>query len=634
LHKIEQAMANSKYCTSLNDFVRRKTVEVNVGGTPLGGSNRIRVQTMTTTNTNDTIATAEQCIRAFEAGAEYVRITTQGVKEASNLENIKKELIKRGYNIPLVADIHFNPSAAIEAAKHVDKVRINPGNFVDSRAKFESINYTNEEYAIELAKIEEKLIPLISLCKERGVVMRIGVNHGSLSDRIMSRYGDTPDGMVESALEFLRICRKLKFDDIVISMKSSNTRVMVYAVRLLINRMDAEGMHYPLHLGVTEAGDGEDGRIKSAVGIGTLLADGIGDTIRVSLTEEPEYEIPVAKKLVNYFSNRKSNPTIDEINEPSYNPFEYTRRETISAGNIGANNPPIVIANISNHQIINEELLNNWGWFLNAQNNSWGRKDIAADYFFVENAQVEKSIKAEQLPIIQNSSIISIDNLKQGVNQNYQFVNLKYSDLKDTGNIELLKKINATIILSTNNSNGFAEQRAAFIKLIENGIKLPVIVHREYSDDDKENFQLKSASDIGALLIDGLGDGIMLTALNIADSDICSTAFTILQAARTRISKTEYISCPGCGRTLFNLQQTLQKVKSTTVQLKGLKIGVMGCIVNGPGEMADADYGYVGAGPGRITLYKGKEVVKKNIPEENAIEELINVIKENGDWKE
>lgn len=627
-------MANSKYCTSLNDFVRRKTTEVNVGGTPLGGINPIRVQTMTTTNTNDTIATAEQCIRAFKAGAEYVRITTQGVKEASNLESIKKELIKRGYNIPLVADIHFNPSAAIEAAKHVDKVRINPGNFVDSRAKFENINYTNEEYAVELAKIEEKLIPLISLCNERRVVMRIGVNHGSLSDRIMSRYGDTPEGMVESALEFLRICRKLKFDNIVISMKSSNTRVMVYAVRLLINRMDAEDMHYPLHLGVTEAGDGEDGRIKSAVGIGTLLADGIGDTIRVSLTEEPEYEIPVAKKLVEYFNNRKSNPAIEDIKKLPYNPFEYTRRETISAGNIGANNPPIVIANISNQPIVNEKTLNSWGWFFNTQSNSWERKDVAADYCFAGDAKVETSIKSEQIPIIQNSSIISIDSLKQGVNKNYQFIKLDYSDLKNTTNIELLKKINATIILSTSNSSGFAEQRAAFIKLIENGIKLPVIVHREYSDDDKEYFQLKSASDIGALLIDGLGDGIMITAPKISDSDICSTAFTILQAARTRISKTEYISCPGCGRTLFNLQQTLQRVKSTTAQLKGLKIGVMGCIVNGPGEMADADYGYVGAGPGRITLYKGKVVVKKNIPEENAIEELINVIKENGDWKE
>lgn len=627
-------MSNSKYCTSLNKFVRRRTTEVNVGGTPLGGINPIRVQTMTTTNTNDTIATAEQCIRAFKTGAEYVRITTQGVKEASNLESIKKELIKRGYNIPLVADIHFNPSAAIEAAKHVDKVRINPGNFVDSRAKFENINYTNEEYAVELAKIEEKLIPLISLCKERGVVMRIGVNHGSLSDRIMSRYGDTPDGMVESALEFLRICRKLKFDNIVISMKSSNTRVMVYAVRLLINRMDAEDMHYPLHLGVTEAGDGEDGRIKSAVGIGTLLADGIGDTIRVSLTEEPEYEIPVAKKLVEYFNNRESNPAIEDIKELTYNPFEYTRRETISAGNIGANNPPIVIANISNQPIVNEKTLNSWGWFFNTQSNSWERKDVAADYCFAGDAKVETSIKSEQIPIIQNSSIISIDSLKQGVNKNYQFIKLDYSDLKNTTNIELLKKINATIILSTSNSSGFAEQRAAFIKLIENGIKLPVIVHREYSDDDKEYFQLKSASDIGALLIDGLGDGIMITAPKISDSDICSTAFTILQAARTRISKTEYISCPGCGRTLFNLQQTLQRVKSTTAQLKGLKIGVMGCIVNGPGEMADADYGYVGAGPGRITLYKGKVVVKKNIPEENAIEELINVIKENGDWKE
>jgi (E)-4-hydroxy-3-methylbut-2-enyl-diphosphate synthase len=589
---------------------------------------------MTTTNTNDTIATAEQCIRAFKVGAEYVRITTQGVKEASNLESIKKELIKRGYNIPLVADIHFNPSAAIEAGKHVEKVRINPGNFVDSRAKFESINYTDEEYAIELAKIEEKLFPLVTLCKERGVVMRIGVNHGSLSDRIMSRYGDTPDGMVESALEFLRICRNLKFDDIVISMKSSNTRVMVYAVRLLINKMNAENMHYPLHLGVTEAGDGEDGRIKSAVGIGTLLADGIGDTIRVSLTEEPEYEIPVAKKLVEYFNNRTSNPAIEDIKDLPYNPYEYNRRETISAGNIGGNNPPIVVANISNQPVVNEKTLNSWGWFLNTQSNSWERKDVAADYFFVGDALIETSIKAEQLPIIQSSSIIPIDSLKQGVNKNYQLIKLDYSDLKNTANIELLKKINATIILSTNNSNGFAEQRAAFIILIENGIKLPVIVHREYSDDDKENFQLKSASDIGALLIDGLGDGVMLTAPNISDTAICSTAFTILQAARTRISKTEYISCPGCGRTLFNLQQTLQKVKSTTAQLKGLKIGVMGCIVNGPGEMADADYGYVGAGPGRITLYKGKEVVKKNIPEENAIEELINVIKENGDWKE
>ena len=627
-------MANNKYCTSLNDFVRRKTIEVNVGGTPLGGSNPIRVQTMTTTNTNDTIATAEQCIRAFEAGAEYVRITTQGVKEASNLENIKKELIKRGYNIPLVADIHFNPSAAIEAAKHGEKVRINPGNFVDSRAKFEDINYTDEEYAIELAKIEKKLLPLVDLCKERGVVMRIGVNHGSLSDRIMSRYGDTPDGMVESALEFLRICKKLKFDNIVISMKSSNTRVMVYAVRLLINRMDAEDMHYPLHLGVTEAGDGEDGRIKSAVGIGTLLADGIGDTIRVSLTEEPEYEIPVAKKLVEYFNNRESNPTLDEILELPYNPFEYTRRETISAGNMGANNHPVVVANLSKHSVINEKTLNDWGWTFNPKNCNWERKDVAADYFLIGSAPFETSIKTEQLPIIQNSSIISIESLKQGVNKNYQLIKLDYSDLKNTANIELLKKINATIILSTNNSNGFTEQRTAFVKLIENGIKLPVIVHREYSDDDKENFQLKSASDFGALLIDGLGDGIMLTTPNIADSDVCSTAFTILQAARTRISKTEYISCPGCGRTLFNLQQTLQKVKATTAQLKGLKIGVMGCIVNGPGEMADADYGYVGAGPGRITLYKGKEVVKKNIPEENAIEELINVIKENGDWKE
>lgn len=633
-------MANFKYCVSLNDFTRRKSIEVNISGTPLGKSNPIRVQTMTTTNTNDTDATVAQCIRAANAGAEYVRITTQGVKEASNLENIKRELISRGYNIPLVADVHFNPAAALEAAKHVEKVRINPGNFVDPRAKFENLNYSDQEYIQELERLEDKLIPLIDICAKRRVALRIGVNHGSLSDRIMSKFGDTPDGMVESALEFLRICRKHKFDDIVISMKSSNTRVMVQAVRLLINRMNSENMNYPLHLGVTEAGDGEDGRIKSAVGIGTLLADGIGDTIRVSLTEEPEFEIPVAQKLVAYFKDRITEPTISPINNLPYNPFNYSRRGTNSVGDIGASNPPVVIANLLGHKTITESALNKWGWHYDIENNNWRRDDIAADYILADIEQFDSSIKADNFAVISGSSdkfrVQSVSDYKANKTDSAaKFVRVCYADFVDGEFLELIKTDSKSVlILETINTNGFAEQRAAFIKLIENGIKLPVIIARNYTDTLKEDFQLKSASDIGALLLDGLGDGVMLTAPSILENEICSTAFTILQAARTRVSKTEFISCPGCGRTLFNLQQTLQKVKANTAQLKGLKIGVMGCIVNGPGEMADADYGYVGAGPGRITLYKGKEIVKKNIPEENAIDELINVIKENGDWKE
>lgn len=633
-------MASFKYCESLSTYKRRKSIEVKVGKTPLGGSNPVRVQTMTTTNTNDTIATVEQCIRAAAAGAEYVRITTQGVKEASNLENIKRELIARGYNIPLVADVHFNPAAALEAAKHVEKVRINPGNFVDPRAKFESLSYTDQEYQQELERIEEKFLPLLEICNQRNVALRIGVNHGSLSDRIMSKYGDTPDGMVESALEFLRICKKHKFSDVVISMKSSNTRVMVHAVRLLISRMNDENMHYPLHLGVTEAGDGEDGRIKSAVGIGTLLADGIGDTIRVSLTEEPENEIPVAQKLVAYFQSRETFPEIEQIENIPYNPFEYSRCKTIELDNIGFSNPPVVIANLKEHQTITESTLKAWGWILERSTNKWKTNDIAADYFIADKNKVEKSLPVDDLPIISiDSKRFRLLTAQEYKNQKFdcetKFVQVSIDDFADSNLINLLQnETKAVLILETKNTNGFAEQRAAFILLLKNNVNLPVIVSRMYSDSDKESFQLKSASDLGALLIDGLGDGIIISAPSIRDNDICSTAFTILQAARTRVSKTEFISCPGCGRTLFNLQQTLQKVKESTSQLKGLKIGVMGCIVNGPGEMADADYGYVGAGPGRITLYKGKEVVKKNIPEGDAINELINLIKENGDWKE
>lgn len=620
------------YINSIVEFKRRESVEVMVGNLALGGNNPIRVQTMTTTDTNNAPATVEQCIRAIEAGAEFVRITTQGTCEAANLQNIKRELEAKGYTTPIVADVHFNPAAALEAAKHIDKVRINPGNYADPRAKFENVSYTDEEYQAELSRIEQKLLPLIELCKNRNVAIRIGVNHGSLSDRIMSRYGDTPAGMVESAMEFIRIFRKHNFKSLVISMKSSNTRVMVQAVRLLVATMNAEGMSYPLHLGVTEAGDGEDGRIKSAVGIGALLADGIGDTIRVSLTEEPENEIPVAKKLVAYFSSRRTSPALNPIENLPYNPYEYNRRATAEVNGIGGLNPPRVFAYIEG--VLTQSIANAWGWHANPVTNTWQPTDTAPDFFIIPGFKPSPNL--DGLPIISehtpNFRLLTVDDF---INQNQSgsgVLSVTYTDLLDQNLISALKNNQTvTLLLTTTNSNGFTEQRAAVVELMRQGIKSPVIAVRHYPDIDKENFQLKAAADLGGLLIDGLIDGVMLTS-PIAPDVIKNTAFAILQAARTRVTKTEYIACPGCGRTLFNLQQTLQKVRSATSHLKGLKIGVMGCIVNGPGEMADADYGYVGAGPGRITLYKGKEVVKKNIPEEQAIDELIALIKANGDW--
>lgn len=627
------SFAMDSYIDSITEFKRRHSVEVMVGGTPLGGQNPIRVQTMTTTDTNNTQATVEQCIRAIDAGAEYVRITTQGTREAANLQNIKHELTVRGYNTPLVADVHFNPAAALEAAKHVEKVRINPGNFVDPRAKFQEVSYTDQEYEAELTRVEQKLLPLIELCRSRSVAIRVGVNHGSLSDRIMSRYGDTPQGMVESAMEFLRIFRKHGFNNIVISMKSSNTRVMVQAVRLMVATMKREGMHYPLHLGVTEAGDGEDGRIKSAVGIGALLSDGIGDTVRVSLTEEPENEIPVAKKLVNYFTHRVTSPALNPIQSFPYNPFEYSRRTTIDVHGVGGTNPPRVFAFI--HGPINADIATSWGWRFSTTQNRWLPSDTAPDFFVAPGFVPTNSLVG--LPIISELSsdikLLNVDEFLEDHTSPSVLLNVTYSDLFNPSLISKLKdNPEAVLLLSTSNANGFAEQRAAIIELMRQGVKTPVVTARSYTDTSREDFQLKAAADLGGLLIDGLVDGIMLTSPNQAPAAISSTAFAILQAARTRITKTEYIACPGCGRTLFNLQQTLQKVRAATSHLKGLKVGVMGCIVNGPGEMADADYGYVGAGPGRITLYKGKEVVKKNIPEELAIVELIALIKANGDW--
>lgn len=620
------------YCESISQLIRWETTGVKVGEIVLGGNNPIRIQTMTTTNTNDTNATIGQSIRAIDAGAELIRVTAQGIREAKNVEQIKSGLVKHGYKTPLVVDIHFNPDAAIEAAYHADKVRINPGNYADHRAAFVNLTFSDEEYAKEIIKVENQLLPLLEICRKRSVSLRIGVNHGSLSDRIMSRYGDTPEGMVESALEFLNICREHAFHNLVISMKASNTRIMVYATRLLVSRMRASGMNYPLHLGVTEAGDGEDGRIKSAVGIGTLLADGLGDTIRVSLTEEPEAEIPVAKKLVSHFVNRETNPKIPEITTLPYNPYEFTRRKTLDISGIGGNNPPVVIADLSQYREITYSILENWGWRFDQQSLIWKQDEQSADFIILGDLNLSNINKSESLPIIFPTEDIPF--ITKKTSPKPLFIKVRYQDINEG----LIKKItnlsNCILLLETLNTNGFAEQRAAFITLMQNHVLCPVVICRNYSESDTESFQLKSASDVGGLLIDGLGDGVMISAPEIDARTICSTVFSILQASRVRISKTEYISCPGCGRTLFNLQEAVSKIRTQTNHLKGLKIGVMGCIVNGPGEMADADYGYVGAGPKKINLYKGKVVVKKNIPEDKAVEELIRLIKEHGDWNE
>lgn len=620
------------YCKSLYRFSRREAIEVNINGVPMGGHNPIRIQTMTTTNTNDTLATVEQCIKAAKAGADYIRITTQGVKEASNLSSIKQELHQRGYTIPIIADIHFNPNAAMEAARYADKIRINPGNFVAPHPKPAGSGDEQEE-ADNTTLIEAKLVPLLELCRERGVALRIGVNHGSLSERIMARYGDSPEGMVESAMEFIKICTRHNFHSIVVSMKASNVRIMVQAVRLLAARMLIEGMKYPIHLGVTEAGNGEDGRIKSAVGIGTLLADGIGDTVRVSLTEDPENEIPVAKKLVSYFEKRSSFPEIPSMDPLPYNPFNYTCRKTRNVGNIGDDNPPVVVANLSVTSRVTGNLLSAWGWSYNHEAKKWEHSEIAADYFYLGSATIGEEVITEGLPLLStansSSQIPRQGNQPGSINISAQPICQMVTDadvLSGPLPSTVQDSPNTILMLSTAYSNGFAGQRAAFIRLMNNHQDIPVIISREYDDDDRESFQLKAAADIGGLLVDGLGDGVMVTAPAIADEDICSTVFSVLQAARTRITKTDYIACPGCGRTLFNLQQTLEKVKAHTGHLRGLKIAVMGCIVNGPGEMADADYGYVGAGPGRVTLYKSKQVMKKNIPEEDALDELIGLI--------
>lgn len=638
-----------QYCNSLVRYSRRKTRVVNIGGVPMGGENPIRIQSMTTIDTMDTKGSVDQVIRMVDAGCEYVRITAPSIKEAQNLDEIKKELRLRGYTVPLIADIHFTPNAAELAARIVEKVRVNPGNYADKK-RFEEIEYTDATYQAELDRIRQKFTPLVKICKEYGTAMRIGTNHGSLSDRIMSRYGDTPLGMVESALEFLRICEDLNYYDIVLSMKASNPQVMVQAYRLLVQKLDEEGFQpYPLHLGVTEAGDGEDGRIKSSVGIGTLLEDGLGDTIRVSLTEEPEAEVPVAKELADRYINRTTSIVIPEIKSYPINPFAYTRRNTHEVINLGGHQVPRVVADFSAKEKVTPASLFALGYHYSVPLDKWNITDMACDYIFLGDNTIDFAIPGT-LGLIYNHQTWLTQKAKD---RSYPFVtpldylggvelspklNFIYTQLKDI-NDELINKVKqdttVVLLIDTYNTHGLAEQRRLFVELIEKDCRVPVIIGRAYADLTSDQLQLFAATDMGGLLIDGLGDGLFIAAERCgSDKMVNETAFNILQATRTRISKTEYISCPSCGRTLFDLQETTAKIRFRTSHLKGIKIGIMGCIVNGPGEMADADYGYVGSGPGRITLYRGKEVVKKNVPAPQAVDALIDLIREDSNWIE
>ncbi len=639
-------MSVTLYCNSLVEYSRFRTREVMIGDVGVGGDNPIRIQSMTTTDTMDTLSTVEQSIRMIKAGCEIVRITAPSRKEAENLLNIKKELRDRGFNTPLVADIHFTPKAAEIAARIVEKVRINPGNYADKK-KFEEIEYTDETYKKELERIKERFVPLVRICKEEGTAMRIGTNHGSLSDRILSRYGDTPLGMVESALEFLRICREENYHNIILSMKASNTKVMVQAYRLLIQKMKEDRMNYPLHLGVTEAGEGEDGRIKSAVGIGTLLEDGIGDTIRVSLTEEPEHEIPVAKDLVSRYDDRIKHQIISRVENNPIDSYNYKRRNANEILNIGGKQVPVVIADLSIKKKITPASLYNLGYRYSVPNDKWNINDMACDYILLGNKEINFEIpgtlgliydyktwknnksKERVYPFLNCKEYLKVEILSKQMNFIYACLN----DI-DTDLINKLKSdYTAVLIIDSHNAHGMAEQRRLFMNLINEDCHVPVIIGRSYIDLSEEKLQLHSATDLGALLLDGLGDGIFISAENCgSDQNINQTAFGILQATRTRISKTEYISCPSCGRTLFDLQETTAKIRAKTNHLKGIKIGIMGCIVNGPGEMADADYGYVGTGVGKITLYKEKEVVERGIPEDKAVDALIDLIKSYGDW--
>src|SRR5688572_2284417 len=691
------------YTESLTKYKRLKTREVRIGDLLLGNFHPIRVQTMTTTDTMDTLATVEQSIRCIEAGSELIRITAPSKNEAENLLHIKNELRKRGYMTPLVADIHFTPNAAEIAARIVEKVRVNPGNYVDKK-KFELIEYSDADYAEEIDRIRERFTPLVSICKEYGTAMRIGTNHGSLSDRIMSRYGDTPAGMVESAMEFLRIARDENYHQIVLSMKASNPQVMVQSYRLLVKTMwDEFGECYPLHLGVTEAGDGEDGRIKSAVGIGTLLEDGLGDTIRVSLTEDPELEIPVCRDLVKRYWSRElgvgipsasasgglpqaqgesgivSRESVPSIEKISYSPFEYKRRETFAVDNIGGKHVPVVIADFSKLEKITPESLQTVGYNYDTATDKWNISDTAADYIFTGHHLLDFALPAtlklivypgawEQsidktacFPIFQDSGYIQTVEKSEHLN----FVMVDCFNHENNGSSftyleEIANRPEVVICLSSTNKNAMQSVRRMLLELQNRDIKNPVILITDSNWKTADEHLIHYATETGALFLDGFGDGICLgmtqksydppkadtsyeflnaRGRNYGNNQtieqfINSTAFVILQATRTRISKTEYISCPSCGRTLFDLQETTAKIRAVTHHLKGVKIAIMGCIVNGPGEMADADFGYVGSGPGKITLYRVKEVIKRNVNNDVAVDELINLIKENDAWVE
>jgi (E)-4-hydroxy-3-methylbut-2-enyl-diphosphate synthase len=609
------------------NYKRRPTVDVPVGNITMGGNHPVVIQTMTNTDTRDTEGSVAQCERIIAAGADLIRLTTQGVREADNLRNIHRELREKGYTTPLSADIHFNPRAALVAATVAEKVRINPGNFVDKQKTFAELEFTEEEYAREIDKIRVQLVPLLNVCKEHGTAIRIGVNHGSLSDRIMSRYGDTPEGMVESCMEYLRIAVEEGFKDIVISMKASNTLLMTKAVRLLVHRMDQEDIHFPLHLGVTEAGDGEDGRMKSAVGIGALLSDGLGDTIRVSLSEDPEAEVPVARKLVDYVMQRQGHTPIKGSHYPGFSPFSTDRRVTDAVWNIGGEHLPVVISDRSRttDMTINPHFIPDYIYVGRSVPASFpkGMKSIV-DYPAWEER-------------IDNFPLFTVDNMADmaGCNAPVKFLRISYPQLNETVMAQIKADKNVALILTTNHLNGVGEQRAFFHALLNAGCRVPVVLQRSYHENDPEDIMIKGGVDFGTVLLDGFGNGIMLSNEgHIAISDLDNYAFGLLQAARVRTSKTEFISCPSCGRTLFDLQTTVALVKKHFSHLRHLKIGVMGCIVNGPGEMADADYGYVGAEHGKISLYRRKELVEKNIPQAEAVEHLIQLIKDHGEWIE
>jgi (E)-4-hydroxy-3-methylbut-2-enyl-diphosphate synthase len=682
---------NKTYCPSLTEYKRRLSREVKIGDLPMGGLNPIRVQSMTTVDTMDTLGSVEQTLRMVEAGCEYVRITAPSVKEAQNLLEIKKELRKRGCTVPLIADIHFTPNAAELAARIVEKVRVNPGNYADKK-KFDVIEYTDSSYAAEVERIRERFRPLVQICKQYGTAMRIGTNHGSLSDRILSRYGDTPLGMVESALEFLRLCEEENYYNVVLSMKASNTQVMVQAYRLLVQKLDEEGLQpYPLHLGVTEAGEAEDGRIKSAVGIGTLLEDGLGDTVRVSLTEAPEAEAPVAKALIDRYTNRAqeaqpirelviSNEQLVIENEaaaatpasgtpvnsslliPNYSlpidPFQYHRRVTREVLNLGGQNVPRVMADLSRLPGLEYADLRAVGHLYSAFLDKFQMNDLGADYVYAGQRPIPFMLPNGLKEVVDYSAWLDAgqrpDHYPLLTAEEYAAAGPRHPELNFVRHtlasltpeaLPLLRAdATAVLLLRTDNAHAMPEIRRAFFELLNHAVPNPVIIQRQYPALSPEQTQLYAATDVGGLLLDGLGDGVLLSTDLLPErskeewlttlDQLNQLGFGILQAARTRMSKTEYISCPSCGRTLFDLQETTAMIRKRTDHLKGVKIGIMGCIVNGPGEMADADYGYVGVGKGKIALYRGQEVIKKSVPEERAVDELIELMREDGRWLE